>query len=1152
MAVFAGTAFINILPDFKAFAGAMAKGVTAQQKTLTKVGKNMTKFITLPILAAAAASVKLAVDFEKTMTQIQSLAGQSQQQVSAWGKEILELAPKLGRAPQELAEALYFVASSGIEASKAMEVVVVSAKAAAVGLGDTQVVADAVTSAMNAYSTSGLSAAEATDVLTEAVRLGKGEAAAIAPVLGQILPTASELGVEFHEVAAGLASMTLIGTDAAESATRLRAIFSSLLKVTPASAEAFENVGLSVDDLRKSLESEGLLATMIKIKTAVGDDTDALAEMFPNVRALQGVLALVGNNGENVVRVFKDMEDTTHALDKAFEIVQEDSAFKLDQTLAQLKVTAIEFGDVLLPVVMGIAGAFGDFFEVLADLSPEMKELVVNLAGILAVVGPLLYILGKMPAAFNAIKKTISNLSFVTNPWFLMITGLVLAIYAFNKAMHASTEEQRAFMTRMDEVADAFVEALGRMTDATQVAEGALRVRLRALLDPVLEMLNKEDANELFGKFVEGGVANLKDFDENIRKTMGVTSEDIAMRMNAEAIAAGDAIVAAHEGQSERIKAATAATTQAIAQAFRQGNVTADQAILGFQEWGVEGDELRNRMLSLAGSMETFDVTTLVEGLSDAGVLGSELNLTLVGLIDTMAHKGTMTTVEYTDAMLKAGVPMRTIRGNLLALDSQFTDTAANISATGEVIKVFTFDSAKDFEDWATDIQESFESFVTGNTKFKEAFKLTTKVLKKQMEEQVKIAQQGAEDLKLLTELKAPPEFIQFATEQGPAFIHAFVTGSKGDREALMNYWKDIDEAVGDHENTLNDLGGLEVKTTIDADTLPARQEIEKLHDDLTAMGFILTDQNNFSLGGGQEQHGGGAAGQGRWRKGPLKSDEVPSILQEGEYVVQKKIASSPGMMKFLEALNQGRGIGEFHTGGAISVNSSSIRSNKAGMQSLLNAVTDLTSQYMNPPTHTGKVGANLPTADKLIEQLIAQAVPGGAGNISPNAARYAGVINSVFGNLPMGFVSRRNVAGTTSWSQHAFGNAVDVMTGANTGLRQAVSAFSDVHRELLSIAHLLADPWFKSPRGDHYNHVHADFNPQGTGTPPPGGGWIGARRGYHGRLSQDTNIRAHAGERVDISPRGSKPLTLRILDWKNGIAELAGEIDWHDSRGGR
>lgn len=98
-------------------------------------------------------------------------------------------------------------------------------------------------------------------------------------------------------------------------------------------------------------------------------------------------------------------------------------------------------------------------------------------------------------------------------------------------------------------------------------------------------------------------------------------------------------------------------------------------------------------------------------------------------------------------------------------------------------------------------------------------------------------------------------------------------------------------------------------------------------------------------------------------------------------------------------------------------------------------------------------------------------------------ASIFASWIRANFGNLALGIVAVRNIAGTSTWSQHAYGNAVDVMCSGD--LHRTIAYAVDSNRGPLSIAHLLADPYFPSPLGDHYGHVHADFYPQWGGTPP-------------------------------------------------------------------
>ena len=69
---------------------------------------------TAPIALVAVAASKMHKDFESSMTKIISLVGVARDQVDVWGKEILRIAPALGKAPAELADALFFITSAGI------------------------------------------------------------------------------------------------------------------------------------------------------------------------------------------------------------------------------------------------------------------------------------------------------------------------------------------------------------------------------------------------------------------------------------------------------------------------------------------------------------------------------------------------------------------------------------------------------------------------------------------------------------------------------------------------------------------------------------------------------------------------------------------------------------------------------------------------------------------------------------------------------------------------------------------------------------------------------------------------------------------------------------------------------------------------------
>ena len=334
-----------------------------------KVGgaaKSITKGLAVAGVAVAGIAVALGIKavtaaaaFEKSMSRVVGLAGQSRSQVAKWSDQLIGLGPALAKSPQELAEALYFVASSGVAASKAMSVVTASAKASTAGLGETEVVADAVTSVMNAYASSNMTAANATDVLVATVREGKGEADAFAGVIGNVAAFASRLKVPFEEVGAALASMTQLGTDPRTAATQLQAFFASMLKQTDKARTAAKKVGFDFDLGAEVLQRDGLLAVLDLIKEKFAGNTQAMAKAFPNIRALRSLLALTADDGGKVAGVFNRMADSSGSLKTAFGAASKTSSTNIDRFKAALSALQIAFGQGLLPMVNKVATALG-------------------------------------------------------------------------------------------------------------------------------------------------------------------------------------------------------------------------------------------------------------------------------------------------------------------------------------------------------------------------------------------------------------------------------------------------------------------------------------------------------------------------------------------------------------------------------------------------------------------------------------------------------------------------------------------------------------------------------------------------------------------------------------------------------------------------
>ncbi len=124
--------------DLKQFTTKMQKAtreIQAMGRQMQSTGRNLTRSLTLPIIAAGGASLKLAADFDESMTKIQTLVGISSDKVEQFKEKVLSLSGQTAKAPAELADALFTVTSAGLRGAEALQVLEMSAKGSAIGSG---------------------------------------------------------------------------------------------------------------------------------------------------------------------------------------------------------------------------------------------------------------------------------------------------------------------------------------------------------------------------------------------------------------------------------------------------------------------------------------------------------------------------------------------------------------------------------------------------------------------------------------------------------------------------------------------------------------------------------------------------------------------------------------------------------------------------------------------------------------------------------------------------------------------------------------------------------------------------------------------------------------------------------------------------------
>ena len=395
--------FVKFGADTEEYQKKMRAAVTRMlfaAESLTQAGRILSTAVTAPMLMIGAASLKTAMQFESAMTRMVSLVGMPAETIARWKPVVQDMAGVVGKSANELAEALFFITSNGIQSDQALKVLGATAKASAVGLGETKDVAIAATSALNAYGSGAMTANESVAVLIGTIREGNLEAVELPSALSRLLPIASAMGIKFHEAGAGIAAMSRSGTSARLAAFGMRAIMLGIQAPTKGAADAMDKVNLSASGLKRTIREEGLITALLQMNDATKTSDVTLRDLFPNQKAYVAALQLLGENVEDNVKIFKNMSEVVgEDVDKAFKVGAKTMERTYKQAMGDLSSTAIDLGENLAPLI----DKFGDLAKSASktaraynELNDFHKSLIDSLAFAAIAIGPVLYTLGSL------------------------------------------------------------------------------------------------------------------------------------------------------------------------------------------------------------------------------------------------------------------------------------------------------------------------------------------------------------------------------------------------------------------------------------------------------------------------------------------------------------------------------------------------------------------------------------------------------------------------------------------------------------------------------------------------------------------------------------------------------------------------------------
>jgi len=390
------TISIIVAANIKGLESGMGKANKSLAKfasNAVRVGSMMSFGVTAPLVALGKSAFDTFSKFENGMMKVKTVTGASVGEF----KMLTEEAKRLGATTQftalQVADLQLVLGRKGFDptAIKNMEKSILDL-ALATG-EDLSMAAEVTAASINAFQLKSSDAASVTNTLASAAANSSIQLSTFSTAFGHAGASANAVGVDLEELSAMMGVLMDNGIKASKAGTGLRTAFSKLNEEGVPFKETLDKLArgqMTLNDATKLVGRTGANQLLILAK-----NRDRVKELTDEYK----------NNTTRLDEMAEAMGKTAHA-----KVLKMESAI----TSMKMEMGAL-ISDAILPIIKDVTKLAQSF----SNLEESTQKMILNIAAIAAVIGPVLIIIGLLS----------SLAAILSGPVALAIAGIGAAIY---------------------------------------------------------------------------------------------------------------------------------------------------------------------------------------------------------------------------------------------------------------------------------------------------------------------------------------------------------------------------------------------------------------------------------------------------------------------------------------------------------------------------------------------------------------------------------------------------------------------------------------------------------------------------------------------------------------------------------------------------
>ncbi|VXC08396.1 conserved hypothetical protein [Bacillus sp. 349Y] len=380
--------------------------------SMRNIGRNMSLYVTAPIVGAGLLAGKLGIDFEESMSKVQAISRATGDDLEQLKDQARQLGADTQFSAREAAEGMQFLAMAGFDTKEILASMPGMLDLAAAGALDLGQAADITSNIMSGFSIAAEKSGHVADVLALAAASANTDVSQLGEAMKYLAAPANVMGWGIEESTAAVMAFSDAGIQGSMAGQAFASSLTRLASPTKRMDKILKNTGMEFFDLEGNIKplpevvrelEKALEGETAEMKTAT------LTKLF-GAEAFKHWAVLMEKGSDALEDNTKKLIESEGASKKMAKTMVDNAAGDIKEFRSAMEELALQIYDYVQPALRDMIQGLTKFTRYLQGIPGPLQVAIALFAGLAASMGPILVVAGLMATGLSAILKPLGTL----------------------------------------------------------------------------------------------------------------------------------------------------------------------------------------------------------------------------------------------------------------------------------------------------------------------------------------------------------------------------------------------------------------------------------------------------------------------------------------------------------------------------------------------------------------------------------------------------------------------------------------------------------------------------------------------------------------------------------------------------------------------